>query len=400
MEIVYNCCVEYMKKLIAITITLLFSFLVIPIKNVSAKVIVEEEGLVSVAKDEVVNDDLFVGAQTVEILGTVNGDVYVGAESLRVDGVINGNLHAGAGMATISGEVNGSVYIGTGNLIVENAKIGNSLLIGAGNVNIDSDSEIGGSLLVGSGSVFVNSPVGRNIFMGAGQADLNSNVGGEVRVAGGVINLGPNAKIAKDLTYSVDEDEGSLNISDSASVAGQVKKGKQRFATEKELDVARQGFSQAFRAFNFISKLISFAGALIVGLLAMKFFEKPFSTAALNVEKSFWKSLGVGFLVIIAAVPAFILLAVTGVGLSLAWVLLLLLLLGVYFSKITVALCFGNWIKDKLGNKNMSVYLAFALGLFGLYILKLIPIVGFLTSATILFSGLGALTLHLKSNVK
>jgi carbonic anhydrase/acetyltransferase-like protein (isoleucine patch superfamily) len=386
-----------MKKIFSLLLVFTFSFLIFPVKEAAAEVIIKERGMVSVRGEEVVDDDLFVGAETVEILGTVNGDVYVGTGSLRVDGVINGNLHAGSGMTTISGVISGSVYVGSGNLIVENAKIGNSLLVGAGNVSIDKDSEIGGSFLVGSGSVAVNSPIGRNVFVGAGTVDLNSSVGGEARVAGGIITLGPDANIAKDFTYAINEQEGSLNISDTASVSGSINRSEYKFATEEEVEMARSGFSKVFRAVRGVTQLISLVGALIVGLLALRFFNKFFTKATSHVEKSFWKSLGVGFLVIIAAIPTFVLLAITGVGLSLVWVLFLLLMLGIYFSKIVVALCLGNWLVDKLGKRKISVYAVFAIGLLALYILKFIPVIGFFTSVVVLFSGLGALTLHLKS---
>ncbi len=45
------------------------------------------------------------------------------------------------------------------------------------------------------------------MFAGAGSVDINSAVGGEVRTGAGSISIGPDAKIAKDLYYSMGDSE-------------------------------------------------------------------------------------------------------------------------------------------------------------------------------------------------
>ncbi len=119
--------------------------------KVSARVISVEKGTVTISKTEVINDDLFIAAQTVEIYGTINGDVYAGAEIVRIDGIINGTLHAGAGIVYLSGRISQNAYIGAGSVIVNKAVIGDSLLVGAGNASVDADSSIGGSISGGNG---------------------------------------------------------------------------------------------------------------------------------------------------------------------------------------------------------------------------------------------------------
>src|SRR5574338_339728 len=45
---------------------------------------------------EVIDDDLYVGAQTFTLEGTVNGDLIVGAQTVIINGTVNGDLIAGA----------------------------------------------------------------------------------------------------------------------------------------------------------------------------------------------------------------------------------------------------------------------------------------------------------------
>ena len=81
-----------MRKIFTSLLVFVFAFFVLSISPVSAKIITDQAGSVVVGKSEVVNDDLFVGAQAVEIAGTINGDVFIGAQTVKVIGIINGNL--------------------------------------------------------------------------------------------------------------------------------------------------------------------------------------------------------------------------------------------------------------------------------------------------------------------
>jgi hypothetical protein len=265
-------------------------------------------------------------------------------------------------------------------------------------VNIDEDSSIGGSLLAGSGTLSLYAPVARNVFVGAGTIEINSEVGGEARLGAGDISLGPNAKIGKDLYYTVGEEGKNIKMAEGAVVSGKVQKVVQKFADKKGIEKAKTGISSAFKTVNIFMTLISFIGAFIVGYLGLKYFPKLFSESASLVSKSFFKSLGIGFLVTLAALPVLIILVLTGVGAALAGILFLVFLLYLYLSKLVVSVSLGNWIAEKF-NWKMSVYGVFAVGLFGVYLLKEFPYFGFILGLVILWSGLGAMVINLKSSI-
>lgn len=372
----------------------LFALLLLAATPVFAKVISSQNGDVSVAKSEVVNDDLFIGAKAAEIDGTVNGDVYVGAETVTVTGTVNGNLHVGAGTLNLGGKVTGNVYAAAGTVISNSAQIGGSLLIGAGNVTLDKATTVGGSLLAGSGNITVSSPVKRSVFIGAGSLLLDSSVGGEARLGGGNITLGPNAKVAKDLYYAVDENQGKVAMDEAATVAGETHKTQYNMNANSSLMTVRNEIPRLLRGFGTVSNILSYLGALLVGFVYLKFFKAHFTGTAELAAKSFWKSLGVGLLVSILMIPALILLTITVVGAPLAGVTFMLLMIFFYLNKLIVGLCFGNWLSKRFSWKT-STYGAFALGLLGLYILRMIPFVGLFTNLAILWVGLGALTLNL-----
>ncbi|OGM08522.1 hypothetical protein A2Z67_02210 [Candidatus Woesebacteria bacterium RBG_13_36_22] len=367
-----------MNKFLTSLLIFISAFFLFSITNVSAKVISNDKGSVNIAKNEVINDDLFVGAETVEIGGTVNGDVFIGAQTVKITGIINGSLHVGANILVLDGTVKGNVYAGAQSVLVSGSTIGGSLLIGAATVNIDKDSSVGGSILAGAGTLSVDSQVKRSVYAGTGS-----------------LTIGSNAKIGKDLYYASGKDQGQVNISGDAKIAGSIYKSETYTAKSNiNIEGVKKQTSAVFGKIKVVASIISFVGALIVGFLYLKLFEKHLTQSVGLVSKSFWKTLGIGFLVTIALVPGLIILLITVIGIPLAGLALLMFLLYSYLAKIVVGMTFGNWISQKL-NWKMPTYGTLAFGLFVFYLIKQIHVIGFLAGLVVLWIGLGALTLHI-----
>ena len=369
-----------MRKIFASFLVVLVSLFVFSVGRVSAKMIANESGAVNVGKTEVINDDLFIGAQTVEIAGTVNGDVFIGAQTVKISGIINGSLHIGANTIDLGGKISGNVYAGGQSILLNGSTIGGSVMFGGATVNIDKASSIGGSVMAGAGAISIDSNVKRSVYAGAGS-----------------ITIGDSARIGKDLYYSSGDVQNGAKISTSAKILGNVYKSEVKpTQTNMDLDSIKKQAPAMLSVAKMVATLISFAGALIVGLLYFKLFNKHFTQSAGMVSKSLWKCFGIGFLVTIAFLPGLILLLITIIGIPVAGLGLLMFSLYSYLAKIVVGLAFGNWITGKFKWK-VSAFWAFAIGLFVLEILKIIPIGGFIVGLIILWLGLGALTLKIFS---
>ncbi len=369
-----------MRKILTSFLIFVFAFFLFSVTPASAKVIADQTGGVVISKGEVVNDDLFIGAQTVDIAGTVNGDVFIGAQAVKISGVINGNLHVGANTLDLSGVVKGNVYVGAQDVSVSGSRVGGSILAGAAIVNIDKSSSVGGSVLAGAGMFSVDSQVKRSVYAGAG-----------------TLTIGDNTRIGKDLYYASGNKQGEVNISKSAKVAGNVYKSEVDTA-QKDIDLAaaKKQIPVIMSTTKIVTTLLSFVGALIIGFLYLKLFGKHFTQTASIISTSFWKSLGVGFLVSISFVPGLIILLITIVGIPLAGLAVLMLILYSYLTKIVVGSALGNLVSQKI-NRKMSVFGAFTFGLLIIYLVGMIPVVGFLTGLVVFWAGLGALTLRMFS---
>lgn len=367
-----------MRRHLSIFLLLVFVFAVGGAGSANAKILTSDGGSVVVAESEIVNDDLFIGAQTAQIEGTVNGDVFVGAQTLKVSGVINGNLHAGGNTLILDGTVKGNVYAGGQNILVSGAVIGGSLLAGGATVSVDKDTTIGGSLLAGAASLSVDSQVKRSVYAGTGN-----------------FTLGNTAVIGKDLYYAAGADPSQTNISSEAKIAGTTYKHEVKTPQNKiDGGAIKRKIPAIFGAFKLVGTLVSFAGSLVVGFLYLKLFGKHLNQTAKLIIESFWKSLGVGFLVTISFVPGLIILLITVVGIPVAALATLILLLYACLAKIVVGMAAGNWLVARFKWK-MTPYGTLVLGLSAFYLLKLVPPVGFLAGLIVLWIGLGALTLQM-----
>ncbi len=369
-----------MRKILTSILIFALFFFVFSLSTVSAKVIAEQNGSVTIAKTEVINDDLFVGAQAVDIAGTVNGDVFIGAQTVKITGVINGNLHVGANILDLQGTVKGNVYAAGQSILISSTKIGGSLLAGGATVSVDKDSVIGGSILTGAGTLTIDSQVKRSVYAGTGN-----------------LTIGAGAMIGKDLYYAAGNNQ--VNIAPGAKILGNTYKSEVKTASSSaQIEAAKKELPRALTAIRFGTEIVSFLGALIIGFIYLKLFGKHLSRSAAFVTGSFWKSFGIGFLVSIAFIPGIILLLVTVIGIPVAGLSILMLILYTALSKFVVASSFGTCAASKFKWK-MSPYGGMVFGLLIIYLLKLIPIVGFFTGLTVLWTGLGALTLQMFSKV-
>ena len=367
---------------IKIFLAIFLASFILPL-TVSAKIAKQE--LATVAQDEVIDDDLFIGGETVLIEGTINGDLYVAGGSVIVKGTVNGDILAAGGTIDISGRVRDDVRAAGGNINLRNVDVGDSVTLAGGNITVDEDSSIGGGLVLGAGNVTVNAKVGRGITGGMGNLLLNSSVGKDINIGVGTVTLGPSTRVAGDLNYTSDEE---LRIDKNAKIAGKTTRTDPDSLVDRE-KVRKQ--SRLFvRSLGVGMQLWSFLSYLATGVVFLLLFKKQAVNLATSVNDNFWKNMGWG-LVILVGTPIIIIIAFfTVVGIPIAAILTALFAIEIYLTKIVFAIFAGGKLTDLAGKKGANVYLSLALGLIILFVLSKIPFVSFFATLTIILVGLGA----------
>ena len=408
-----------------------------------------------IGPDEVIEDDLYIGAQTVTIDGVIEGDLFAGAESVIVNGTITGNLVTGAQTVLINGEVEGDVIAFAQSVVIngsigddlrsgaaamqlgEDARIGSDLLFGGASIEVMPGSQIGGDLLFGGAQALVEGDVAGDLSVGSSALELTGSISGDViayievpqegneymppmfygpqmniampSVAPG-LTIGDEAKIDGNLTYTAKSD---LDFPASA-IEGDVMREEPR--VDVNINRPTPPSPQQVAGLWFINLLRTIITLIALGMLMQWLFPNFLASAEYKLQTETWGSLGWGvvayaffFFALLVVFTAMILGAIIfGVlslgGLSGTIVVLGLLLLFAmtvgfiltvtYLTKIIVATLGGKLLLARVKPEwvNHKFY-PMAIGIILLALIMAIPIAGWLIKLIVVLFALGALWL-------
>ena len=317
---------------------------------------------------------LVKSGESITFTDTVDGDVFLFGGSVNVvDAVINGDLIIIGGQVEVSGTVADDLRIIAGQAKV-NALVQDNLSVVGGQVNLSKDSLINSSALIMSGNTRLNSQVLENVIIYSDSSSINSqaNIGGNLEITyGSDPVISKEAIISGELTKQYSE---NLNFKSGSHKTFKKSKAVKKITT--------------FVVFQQLATLALevFVGWLLIALLpklAKKLVETGLSQPG--------ASIGWGLLVMLLAPTVGILLTITLIGIPLGVLTFILYGLSLYLARLIAAISIGHQL---LKDKNLKKpYHSFLLGAVILFILKLIPAIGWLAYFIIILYGLGALTL-------
>jgi cytoskeletal protein CcmA (bactofilin family) len=338
---------------------------------------------VTVASGEVVDDDLYVGAETVTIDGTINGDLWVAANTITINGIVNGSVMAAGNKININGDVTHAVRA-VGESINISGRVGGDVLAGCGRLNIAGTGEIGGDLLFGADSVGIDGPVEGDIKGGGSQVTISDAVGGNVELEVESLMVLSTASIGGDLTYSSAEE---ADIQSGAQIAG---------ATTHNVPEVKEDGAGMFPFAPFsgvLAKLTSFLMAFVTGLIIIFLATRRLTSIVDAIGSRPGPSAGWGALIVLVTPIAALLVCLTIIGISAGVIALALYGIGLYLAQIPVGLFIGRWIigRFRAVESKGAMVGALAVGLVILKLLSLIPYFGFVVGFVVALFGLGAI---------
>jgi cytoskeletal protein CcmA (bactofilin family) len=330
---------------------------------------------VTVAANETVDDTLLAAGNTVRMEGVVNGDLLAFGRTLEVRGTVKGDLVSFAKRTVVSGTVEGSIYNLSESLDLD-GQLGHSIYGWMQSLRVDSRGHIGDGIVVGAGDVSLEGDVKRSATIFAGNADVSGSIGRELTMAGGGLTLTNTARVGGNLSARVHQLK-DVHIADGATVAG--KRDIQVRARESQFTRPRFYFHQA----------VWLAAAMLVGWLGLLLFPGFFESCTQAVGSG-WRSLGLGFGVLVGAPVALIVIAITLVGLPLSLMLFAVYLVAIYLAKIWVAAFLGRMLLKPAGATKGEWVLGLLVGLVILAVIGFIPYLGGLIRLAVMCLGLGA----------
>ncbi|MDD2920660.1 MAG: hypothetical protein PHQ36_00080 [Anaerolineales bacterium] len=132
--------------------------------------------------DEVINDDVYVSANTFTLEGTIKGDLVVVGSVITINGTVEGDLIAAGQSVVINGAVGDDARIAGAILqLGDKAKIGDDLVSAGASLEAKDGSSVGGELVVGAGQALLAGDVTGDVLAGTGSLDLRGQFGGDVK---------------------------------------------------------------------------------------------------------------------------------------------------------------------------------------------------------------------------
>ena len=394
---------------------------------------------------DVVNDDLYIGANQFVLDGTVNGDVVAAGQMITINGTINGDLIAVGQTIVINGTVTGSSRIAGSVLFIgEKANIGKDV-IGAGySLESRRGSVLSRDLIFAGGQVLIAGNVTRNVQIATGGLEIAGNVGGNVKADIGDnqgqsgppptmfmgpstvpvplvstgLTIDPSAKISGDLNYTQSKDLAFPAGTISGKISRVAPTENQSYRASHIEETPAQKVTNW--SLNLLRSLVTL---ILIGLLLLWLLPTLIKKPMEKLESKFWPSLGWGviayaafffllmlilFVIILGGVlfSALTLSSLSGTVIWLGVLALFALLVGFvlitsFIAKVVFGMAFGKWLLIRLKSPlaehkvwPMVIGVAIIVVVVALLSFPLIPgILGGLLNFMIILFGLGAIWL-------
>ncbi|MFA6171363.1 MAG: hypothetical protein WCW77_04405 [Patescibacteria group bacterium] len=355
------------KSILALTLFFAF-FLVLPIKASAYEL--KKGDAVTIPKDQIINDNLYVAGSSITIEGRIRGDVFCVGQNINIKGPVEGSVFCAGQSINLDGPVSGSVRV-AGNTVNINSIVGQNVDVFGAAVNLGSNAKVGWDMLIGAAGANIDGQIGKDLHGGGANVIINGKVGKNVNLALGEKNssltLGDNAEIKGNLTYKAQKD---ASISSKAKVAGK---------TERKEYNKGDWQGRAVGRIVVWGLLFSIFSAILIGLVLIGLFKKPVITISGVMQEKISSSIGIGFLTIILGPIALILLALTVVGIPLALILLALWLISLAVSKVMAGIFIGRILIQKYWPaKKDSLTWQMIIGILIFTLIAIIPFIGWL----------------------
>lgn len=305
-------------------------------------------------------------------------DVFVMGNSVVMTGYIEDHLFAAVADLTVDGHVVQDVFVAAGEVVI-NGSVGGDLYVSAGELLVAEGAHIGGKILGGVGKLIVDGQVDGDLQAGAGEMIVRGTVGGDIDAEVGRLVLEDGAVVGGRLSYVSGQ---VATVSDRATVGGELS------FEQSTPRVANDNDGPAIAAF-----LRSWgAGAsMLLGALLL-WLGGPIVRRAMDTARDETAHrLGLGFAVtlVVPALAGFMGLFI--LPLPVSFLLMVLLGVGLWFGRVIAAGALGSFLLTRAGQENPDPYLSLFVGLLVLFLLAMVPVLGFLLGAAATMVGLGAL---------
>jgi cytoskeletal protein CcmA (bactofilin family) len=336
-----------------------------------------------IAAGETVSEMLVCTGDLVTVDGTIDGDLVVAAERFTLRGTVTGNLFVFAGEVEIDGDVEGTVVV-----IAERAtlsgRVDGLVALAGDRVTITNLARLGRDVMIFGEGVRLEGGAARDVTFAGDWLEVRADIGRDLHVlrADRVALLG-GARVGRDVQARLIGSNAEVEQAPDSMVAGEVTVSTESLVHDHYL-------AHYKKASFYVMVLIGAAGAFVFGLLIYlldpRFFETDLPDA-----RGFFRSLGIGFVLLLSSPVAIALVGLTVVGIPVAVLGTFFLISAVYTSYVIVAGLVGQTVLAPSGPGVASFAPSLLVGVLILSAIAALPFVGLAVRILAVLFGLGCL---------
>lgn len=321
--------------------------------------------------------------------GDVDASVFLAGQNTENNAHIQGLL-CSAGYKVNSTGVSEYLIAAGYDIAVGGAAVKDAVLAGC---NIEISGNIGRDVYAFGKNISISGTIGRNAKLAADSVSINGTVLGDLDITAGTILISENAVISGNLRYNSDADivAPETTLQDAEIYEPDAADTETEFYDERPS--ATDLFLDAIKGIVF-----SYVGVLAVAFLLL-WLTPLWETVDKKYESvSFGKyaaAFGIGFAVLVALPLVSLILMVTGFGLRLGLMLLMLYFAAIAVSPVFISFILGKLLWRKAFKKAVNYPAELAIGVLAWRILASVPLLSFLVGFISLPFGIGVFVLLL-----
>lgn len=325
------------------------------------------------------HNEVWTAGALVSVRGAVGDKLYAAGAELDIRADVKGDAYVAGAIASVVGNYAHDLYVAGARVDIA-AKIAGTLKAAGARVLVGPQTEVQGALrLAGADVVFSGVGHGGAKFYGD-SVRIDGRIDGDVLVRARNVSVGPTAVITGNARFET--------LNDPEIAQGATIQGRQTVTMPQRQERSFKRVAEVLVA----TLLFGIAAGFVAGLVLLV-VARPFVARAVGAARvAPWRSLLIGFAVLVLLPLAAVVLMATIVGLPIGLLSLLALPLLWLVATEIAAFAVGDWLLNRRQEDRSfgARLLLLLVGLVVLGVLGAIPVLGFLTWFGALILGLGA----------
>lgn len=349
---------------------LLFVILFIPFSIKAEEIISSEDSTISdenlILVEPELSDEIYKGE---------NKSMFWAGDTETLSKTIQGIFFAAGNNVTLEGLSEYGMF--AGNSITVSSNITKDLFVAANSVYFTNKSFIGRDAYIAANNVYITTIINGDLKIMANNVLLSdTTIYGDVDIDCSSLKIGSDVTITGTLSYNEDANYSATNIDNIDSII--IK--EEKYFEEYEVSFEDNLLSWIFKI---VSLLIV---CYVINLVFPKFYKAIDTKITTN---NIFKKMGIGLIMLVCIPVASIFVMLTGIGVPLGLIVLVMYVVILYLSIIPCIYVIGNLLLTKTFKKKDNVYISLIIGILVIELINLIPFIGGFIYFLFMLIGLG-----------